>query len=189
MGRPERVLKHSDDVLLTLASRRSYSQMFPLSMRLLAGYRLRDLHEIEKSARRMLEICATHDMPLWRLVAEAFLIWVQAWKGYRSVPWAIQRIRILEQQMKSILGLAAILIFRLQLDLMTSLRPSRKEAVAKHRYYRLLSQWQCFVLDVAFPYTCSPLACPTRKSRHTPERNRDSSISKKNGSVNSWGTG
>ncbi|MHB1736166.1 MAG: AAA family ATPase [Acidithiobacillus sp.] len=157
MGRPEQGLKRSDNALITLASGRSHSQMFPLGMRLLGAYRLWDLYEIEKTARRMLEICATHDMPLWRLLAEAFLAWAQTWKGYKSVPWAIQRLKLLEQQMKPILGLAAILIFRLQLDLMASLRPSRKEAEAWHRYYRLLRQWQCFVLDVAFPLKSSTI--------------------------------
>ena len=157
MGRPEQGLKRSDNALITLASGRSHSQMFPLGMRLLGAYRLWDLYEIEKTARRMLEICATHDMPLWRLLAEAFLAWAQTWKGYKSVPWAIQRLKLLEQQMKPILGLAAILIFRLQLDLMASLRPSRKEAEAWHRYYCLLRQWQCFVLDVAFPLKTSTI--------------------------------
>lgn len=164
MGRPEQGLKRSDNVLITLASGRSHSQMFPLGMRLLGAYRVWDLHEIEKSARRMLEICATHDMPLWRLLAEAFLVWAQTWKGYKSVPWAIQRLKRLERQMKPTLGLAAILIFRLQLDLMASLRQPRKEAEARHRYYRLLRQWQCLVLDVAFPLKISTIKLPAARS-------------------------
>ena len=151
LGRPEQGLKRSDDALITLASDRPYSQMFLLGMRLLGGYWLGDLEEVEGSARRMLGICAMQAMPMWRLFAEAFLVWVLVRKGRRSVPWAMQRLRLLGRQMESVSGLAAVLMFRLLLDLKAGHSTSRKAASARHRYYHLLRRWQCFVLEVALP--------------------------------------
>lgn len=169
MGRPEQGLKRSDDALITLASGRPYSQMFLLGMRLLGGYWLGDLEEVEGSARRMLGICAMQAMPMWRLFAEAFLVWVLVRKGRRSVPWAMQRLRLLGRQMEPVSGLAAVLTFRLLLDLKAGHSTSRKAASARHRYYHLLRRWQCFVLEVALPLN-RPTATRSSPSKIKPAK-------------------